>query len=370
MKYSSKEKICRLSKVSLLSLFMSTGLVFGQLPNNSTSNSSTKFSESYDAVVKTVYLLPDSLNPDSIPKLEVVKLTPINEEKHQEMVIDNSGDFIETTLFKSTDEYRDWMTKPAKMIIDKNGAYIYKHDGTLFTKVDREGEQKESYINNKKMFASDGYHNIPVFKPVTESMIDEFQEDGNNVHQDQSNGDIVLRKGKVEIRYNYNQLSQKTTIFNNNTPTYVHERKFTRNAEGYVIPDYTIDRTFRTLSNGICVQKMVRTTYSNYSSSDMKNPANQISTPTVANATFSKGIKVYPTPTSDVINVDLPTANSAFPLSVKLSVIDTYNKTWLSQQGIVDGSTTQFNVSNLHVGLYSVLVEWNGQSKTVHFLKN
>jgi hypothetical protein len=383
MNQIKKQWVSKKGSLCLLTLLMSFSLAYGQdqESNNDPDDDNDSppaasapimFTEKYNAIIKTVYSLPDGVNPDSIPKLDLVRFKPINESIRKTKIIYTTGDFSETTIYKETDEYAHWMKKPSKEVIDKNGARIYDLEGKILAEVDRGDVQKESYNDNKNGFLTNGYKNTPIFVQVSDEMLRKLTQSGLDVRRDSVTGTITLRTRGTEIQYNSSLLFQITKKFNEegNILNSTEERRFHRNPNGKIVPFLTIEKSRAYLSNGICIQKTVRTNFSNYHSTDFTNPSIPGITNPVNDPAFVSGIKAYPIPASNIVNIDLPVSNNVTPILVKISVIDAYTKTWLKKEGQLPGTTVTLDINNIPSGLYSIVVEWNGGSKSIHFQKN
>jgi hypothetical protein len=383
MNQINKQWVTKKNSLCLLLLLMSFTFVYGQDQDSdsddhdqdgqtSSDHSPKMFTERYNAAIMTSYSLPDGMNPDSIPKLDLVRYKPINEKIHKEKIIYATGDFSETTIYKETDEYPHWMKQPSKEVIDKNGARIYDSEGKVLAEVDRGDVQKASYEDNKSGFLMNGYKSTPIFVQVSDEMIRKLVQSGIDVRRDTITGTIVLRTRGSEIQYNSGLLTEITKKFSEegNILNSTEERRFHRNPNGKIVPFLTIEKSRAYLSNGICIQKTVRTNFSNYHSTDFTNPSIPGITNPVNDPAFVSGIKAYPIPASNIVNIDLPVSNNVTPILVKISVIDAYTKTWLKKEGQLPGTTVTLDINNIPSGLYSIVVEWNGGSKSIHFQKN
>ncbi len=193
--YAKRKMRIGLKVVFAFLLFTSfnTGYIFAQ-------NSDAKITVSYD-VKKKQYPRFFSGDIKKLTPLEKAQIRIVELEEHHEIVTDKNNDVTETiTHLKSTGE-PEWLKKPAKTVIDKNGVKMYDAKGKLVNNVPAIEKEKLDFEIDKDYRTDNVQLTGPEFKELGVNEIADLEKSGHAVSKT-AKGTVVAKKDSLMHLYN------------------------------------------------------------------------------------------------------------------------------------------------------------------------
>lgn len=328
-------------------------------------------SVSYTITNKTVYQLENNVNTSEIPSEDLIMLSPSEKtEHHNEYYSENYGYIHETTIVSDSD-YPKWMEVPAKRIITSDGITLYNISGGVISNhVYDSVFMYEDYLYMLDIASNEGPFPTFNFSKFTEAYLDELRQSGYLVSGVES-GLISISKNEMTSIIDIENLSVTLMNFNENgIEKYRTERTFYRDQYGKLYPKEKIEIKHEVTHGNIPFKRIDYTVYSNYirggSDTQYNIPINELLA--TKNTTYASQIVVFPNPSSNLLNIVLPQANSDDTKNVEVNVKD-LNGNILISKNIESGNTITYDISHLSIGSYLVDITWRGHKKLIHFIK-
>ncbi len=320
---------------------------------------------SYDATEITTYKLQNGVF-DDLTALEKVKLKSRQKELHVEVCLNKAGDIITEILLLNPEEYfEDWMSQIAKTVITEKSVKVYDDMGVLL--LDRSKSAKSLDVS-KGIYQGlfDGLKPAPQFLKLTTEHYNQLQQAGFTV-ETLPNGAIKANNGSLELIYDTeNRLLTKSFFKDGILQSSITEH-FIEDSSKELVPNYKLEKSYKTFPSGVCVEENRLTVYKNYFANRAKNRSFEnefeASNNTLEN---NNSMSVYPNPGNGLINIRIP--KSLKGKMIKIRVLNAIGQI-ISEFEKKANRQFQLDLSNFNSGIYSISLEGNGERYSKKIIK-
>ena len=330
---------------------------------------------SYDLEVETRYVLPSGTNVESLSSLDASRLRSKVKRMHIERELGLSGIPVTTITQLSDTQLESWSTLPSKIVYDESEMRIYKADGSLQTQrpySPDEVSMRELINVNPNYFGKQ-----PLLQAFSSAQISQLEASGASVTALSSN-EVKISTPNTELIQNHNQLSLDRRQFENGQLKSRNQTRFLPTNDGaYMIPAIEIQRSFETLTSGLCIEKIEVKRYQNYRINDASPLAiglqegaevdvyNNIETTQIFESPVE--VKVFPNPATNELNLLLNGAT--FKKGMKVEIRNAAGQMLIQKKINLEMERLQLNVVNIPQGIYLIEVIDGNQSWNKRFVK-
>lgn len=216
----------------------------------------------YVADRTTMYVYPDSLNSFFIH--EQIALLPVHQRDSVIRMVYTNKDVKNITYHQIDSRFEDWMTRPAKSVVDKKSVKLYNSSGALILSQLHTAEYKSLYADLKTQMTTLSADLIPDYVQLTNALKSTLIANGF-VMTNLGGGTYKFVKDSVEIRYNNSRKMNEMRLYHSDgSLKYALLRDFAVNSFGQTTPVLTQERRPDTRFPGSCVEEVVTTQYPMY----------------------------------------------------------------------------------------------------------
>ena len=216
----------------------------------------------YVADRTTMYVYPDSLQSYLIH--EQIALLPVYQRDSVIRMVYTNKDVKNITYYKADSRFEDWMTRPAKSIVDKKSVKLYNSSGMLMLTQTHSADYKALYSDLKTQMSTLGTDLIPDYVQLTNTLKSNLLANGF-VMTNLGGGTYRFVKDSVEVRYNNSRKMNEMRLYHaDGSLKYALLRDFAVNSFGQTTPVLTQERRPDTRFPGGCVEEVVTTKYPTY----------------------------------------------------------------------------------------------------------
>ncbi|MBL7775714.1 MAG: hypothetical protein JNK89_06900 [Saprospiraceae bacterium] len=220
-----------------------------------------RYAVSYnESVVRFVQAAPAVFA--QLSDLEKEDFKVINEERQVQTTIDDNGDVTTTVIITSTNEYEPWMTPAARIVTDKNGTSVFDASGNLLMSSLETPESTAGYQAIKSSASSFTGFGQQGFPTLTNQQKQALQQAGATVTT-LASGAVKIVKGATEMIYDAAGKQFNTSMMEGGRPRFQQVSQYAT-IEGRTMPVLKSETAYETLPSGLCIERVVTTTYSNY----------------------------------------------------------------------------------------------------------
>ena len=325
------------------------------------------------------YALSSDVDPRSVHDFDLLNARPVHSLNHVATTVDNEGYVTVDRTIQGDPAIIKTYSEPAWTLSNRDGVSLYDQDGRLmlFTPFG-EGETPlridPTAINLSEM----GYSSR--IEKMNEIQIASWISEGY-VITEQSDHRTVISKGDHRITYDVTGQSILTENFENSIKSSSTLEKYLTLPDGKNILTLSVLKYYKPLRNSGMMEVTMRTEYSDYIingtriniedgfTSQFSSGATGQSSLTsfdLHDLDYRDIIRVYPVPSSDIINYHVDAENEQFPCRFAI-----YNMTGEQvMNGICEASIGQIGISSLSSGSYQLVITNNQSTHHARIIKN
>jgi hypothetical protein len=216
----------------------------------------------YVADRTTMYVYPDSLQSYVIH--EQIALLPVHQRDSVIRMVYTNKDVKNITYHQVDSRFEDWMTRPAKSIIDKKSVKLYNSSGALILSQPHTADYKSLYADLKTQMTVLSTDLIPDYVQLTNTLKSNLIANGF-VMTNMGGGTYKFIKDSVEVRYNNARKMNELRLYHaDGSLKYAVLRDFAVNSFGQTTPVLIQERKPDARFPGSCVEEVVTTQYPTY----------------------------------------------------------------------------------------------------------
>ncbi|MEM6320660.1 MAG: T9SS type A sorting domain-containing protein [Bacteroidota bacterium] len=288
------------------------------------------------------------------------------ERQRIEQYYNPTDKFTQVISYLNPEEMVDsWMDQPATMVMDMDGTTLYGCDGTMMNSIPYEAENK-TFLDDFYSQADIDIVREDTFTIINDSMRQVLVNQGYTL-TNTANG-FTLTNDSVEVSYDTlaNIISLQQYDATNLLINESHQQWAAVNGITYLATQ--IEKQYKILRNGTCVRvvraKEVRAFEPNFC--QLMTVRNTERPPVEKRFTTSNNFSVFPNPTSDILQFEMPpTVRGQL---VEVLILNTLGQAVLATS-LKDNVEARISVANLAKGTYLIRLETADEFYTTKFVK-
>ena len=294
--------------------------------------------------------------------VDKVSLRLIEEKEHHNIEVINSHEVVTTIDLLASNKYENWMLKPAKTVLDKDGSRCYNDEGGVLAEVPHSTISQKSFDENALAMFNSNKLSFPDFLPVSLQAIGELRKNGFTVQQGKKGRLFAKSDTKLLVYDPTNKEIEERDLIGKEVQ-YSLRQKFTTNDLGQIVPDVKMEVTLEKGRDSLKFWRTVESKYNNYKMVSAKPMTIDVSNVLDKDAEL---LKISPNPAQTDIWVQIPHSMQAATPTIR--IFDVNGKQVFNQTA--DYVIQQIVVNKFPNGVYLLQVETaKGAKITQRFVK-
>ncbi|MBP7272768.1 MAG: T9SS type A sorting domain-containing protein [Saprospiraceae bacterium] len=319
---------------------------------------------SYEVTETSYYKLPPDVAIQSVSMLDLVKMKFTTQTKQVEKKITTQNDLTTTTIYtQPTTDETSLKRNVTKSIVDKDGVKMYGANNVLLQSISYTAAELASYnaIKNQVAALTTTYGLNAKLKPLTTADATALQDNGYAVDI-KPTGEYEVGKGDIRTVVNPTHQVLEQHYYKDGALTNTVIQRYTLTEDGeHIVPVSKVEKLYETTPSGLCWEYITEQRYRAYKINGVALRSNFADNSEVSN------INVYPNPTSDAINIELPLIKDGDNL-YNIMIINSLGNV-LQSYTARNEQTVRLATEGLSAGMYYVFIEHKGMKTVKHFVK-